>query len=85
MNRLCGQTRWDAIADAASWKFIFHGNGASQGTLFAIERGYYNTGTIGERGIAAPPDACPIGCGKFKGSLTWRWGGLGTQWVTEDF
>jgi len=40
MNRLCGQTRWDAIADAASWKFIFHGNGASRGTLFAIERGY---------------------------------------------
>ena len=82
MNRLCGRTIEDATGDTYTWKTWWYGNAPSPGTTWATYRGFKHTQgrereyTNHRQEVAPGHNPCETGCGKYKGYLTWNWGGM---------
>ncbi|NRF68875.1 RHS repeat protein [Aquincola sp. S2] len=74
IGRLCGMSQWKTVDIVTSWKMLFHQSLPSRGTGWATERGYLQNNKAGPRDWQTPANACPTGCGKFKGKLHWKWG-----------
>jgi RHS repeat-associated protein len=77
MNRLCNYTKVSTLGNIWLWKSLAYGHGGTPGTYFAAAVGY----NFGNKAGMVPPQTppCCLGCGRFKGRLTWHWAGVSNK------